>query len=296
MRIQTKYVWANLFRRSPDIATTLDPHCDCLCAGSANVAQGVVHQRFVCSCQHVYDFHPQEHSRSFVSVRRMSGRTVWLPVFDWGTQSSLIVRASSSSITFIHSHFVLSSFEKSFHAIRQLLKPTGKASVSIIHGRSGLIHLTFKFAIFEWCWTCTFDIHNPDHCRLAELVELTTHIGHRAPHERTIHAALIAFQDSGLQLLHHEDLAAREDKIPWYSPLEAAMSGPSTVWQPETNAFGGLSKPAANALIEAGRHQVSDGRNHRFIRLRFIKFFTPMALFVGQKLLPDVSDYDQVQL
>lgn len=95
-----------------------------------------------------------------------------------------------------------------------------------------------------------FNTRNPDHCRLVELMEVTIRIGQRTPNERTIHMALLAIQYSGLQLLHQEDLAAREDNIPWYFPLEKAMSGPSVVWQPNMSAFGGLSKLAANAPIE----------------------------------------------
>lgn len=81
----------------------------------------------------------------------------------------------------------------------------------------------------------------------------------RDPAHRTIDATISALHGSGLVLEHFEDLGARPDIIPWYRPLEQAVSG-FHFWPFRKRLtcadFGGLSHNAATVIIEAAKFKV----------------------------------------
>ncbi|KAG6852885.1 hypothetical protein H0H87_009128, partial [Tephrocybe sp. NHM501043] len=134
-------------------------------------------------------------------------------------------------------------------------------------------------AIYDWCWTKIFDYNNPDHCRLASLVEGSTNIGHRDANGRSIQSALDALESTGFRVLIHKDLAESEKPciIPWYIHLRDIVQNPRLYWafidtspRKEYRYSLELTKDAASILQQAGIFK--------------LEMFTPMAMFVAQKL------------
>lgn len=71
-------------------------------------------------------------------------------------------------------------------------------------------------------------------------------------------AARYAMEGAGMILRSCEDLAARHDAIPWYAPLEAAISDARAPWadNPEEELFGGLTKNSAVVILQAAKWKV----------------------------------------
>lgn len=68
--------------------------------------------------------------------------------------------------------------------------------------------------------TDDWDSSNPEHKSIAHKIEL----GNGIPHMRNSSSALQAIKNVGFELLHHEDLADRDDSIKWYYPLEGDLT------------------------------------------------------------------------
>ncbi|KAJ3551400.1 hypothetical protein NM688_g4724 [Phlebia brevispora] len=166
--------------------------------------------------------------------------------------SSLFPPSSFDVVYAIESLKAATGFESIYHDICALLKPGGKAG------------------IVEWCWTAKFDTNNIDHLRLAELIESTAGLPHRAPRDRSINTACDALQNAGMTVMLCEDLGAKTDRISWFAPLEKALSDSRLLWSDgETISpiFGGMTRITASAIVQAAKY----------------KLFTPMALFIAQK-------------
>lgn len=125
-----------------------------------------------------------------------------------------------------------------------------------------IAHLLYgQLAMYEWCWTQALNPHDVDHCRLAELIEASTQIGHRPVAERSFSCAVSALESSRLQIICQEDLASRGGVayIPWYSFLDSAVRNSAILWPLQIGGdgvFGGLTKNAAVVLSQAGHLQV----------------------------------------
>ncbi|KAG6918392.1 hypothetical protein DXG01_014793 [Tephrocybe rancida] len=155
------------------------------------------------------------------------------------------------------------SFLDVYEQVQYVLKPGGKV------------------ASYDWCWTNMFDCNNPDHCRLANLVEGSTNIGHRDTDGRSIQRAPHALESTGFRVLAHNDLTGSEKSsiIPWYIHLRDivgnshlprwAFIDSSPQYSSQARYSFGLTKDAASILQQAGG----------------FKLFTPMAMFVAQKIV-----------
>ncbi|KAH9884510.1 S-adenosyl-L-methionine-dependent methyltransferase [Cubamyces lactineus] len=195
-----------------------------------------------------------------------------------------------NKISFVHSNVLsYSVLNQSFDAI--LAMETIKDAPSFFSACSELAPLLArdgKLGIVDWCWTTSFDIQDPDHVRLAALLESALFSVPRAPEDRTLQSGSSALSALGLHVLHTEDLAARHGTIPWYMPLETALGNARAPWTSERLGisreelpadeldtsldeifplFGGISRQAAVLLVEAGK----------------LNLFTPLALFVAKK-------------
>ncbi|KAL7277613.1 hypothetical protein ACG7TL_008540 [Trametes sanguinea] len=166
-----------------------------------------------------------------------------------------------------------SSFEQEFDVIYAIesLKQGAPSFDDAYRHLAGLLKHGGKVGIIEWCWTALFDASNAEHCRLAHIIETSANLPRRPPGSRTIEAACSALERAGLRLKHHEDLASRADKIPWYAPLERAIADTGVAWTDTTEdlypMFGGLSRETAVILVQAAKWRL----------------FTPLALFVAEK-------------
>lgn len=74
--------------------------------------------------------------------------------------------------------------------------------------------------------TDKYNKDNPEHQKIRHEIEL----GDAIPEIRTIQRATEGLKAVGFEILHSEDLAAREDHLPWYYPLRGNLADVQTVW------------------------------------------------------------------
>lgn len=74
--------------------------------------------------------------------------------------------------------------------------------------------------------TDEWDPSIPSHKNLAHRIEL----GNGVPEMRARHVARKALVDVGFIIEHEEDLANRNDEVPWYYPLEGDIRKAQTFW------------------------------------------------------------------
>jgi sterol 24-C-methyltransferase len=74
--------------------------------------------------------------------------------------------------------------------------------------------------------TDQWDPSNPEHRAIAHGIELGDGIAEMRPKA----ACLNALDAVGFENVHTEDLAERDDDVPWYYPLEGNISNAQTFW------------------------------------------------------------------
>lgn len=74
--------------------------------------------------------------------------------------------------------------------------------------------------------TDKYDKKNPAHRKISHGIE----IGDGIAEMRTIVQARSALKTVGFEILHEEDLAARDDRIPWFYPLRGNLSECQSLW------------------------------------------------------------------
>jgi sterol 24-C-methyltransferase len=150
------------------------------------------------------------------------------------------------------------------------------------------------FGVYEWLMTDKYDNDNPKHreCRLG--IEQGDGISNMV----TVAQGLADFRAAGFELMHHEDLADRDDVTPWYYPLAGEFKHCGSVGDIFTIArmtwwgrgmvhrFVGMgetvglipkgTQKTADSLALAADCLVQGGRE---------RLFTPMYLMVGRKPL-----------
>ncbi|KAG8843146.1 Delta(24)-sterol C-methyltransferase [Tulasnella sp. 330] len=161
------------------------------------------------------------------------------------------------------------TFESVYGQIFSVLKPGG------------------VFGVYEWVMTDQYDASNPEHRRVAHGIE----IGDGIPEMRTHADSRKALKAVGFQIEHEEDLADRNDYVPWYYPLEGDFSKAQTIgdyatvfrttkfgmWTTSTMvwclekigvvpkgtwAVGETMKQAASALVEGGQKKIRYQASH----------------------------------
>lgn len=85
------------------------------------------------------------------------------------------------------------------------------------------------FGVYEWVMTDRYDASNPAHRKIAHEIEL----GDGIPEMRGYDNARQALKSVGFVIEHEEDLAEREDHVPWYYPLEGDIRKAQTMWDGE---------------------------------------------------------------
>jgi sterol 24-C-methyltransferase len=166
------------------------------------------------------------------------------------------------------------SLEGVYSEIRRVLKPGG------------------VFGVYEWLMTEEYDNENQEHRELRLGIEQGDGISNMVK----VSEGLDAIKAAGFDLLHHEDLADRDDAIPWYYPLSGSFKHMQSPWDFLTIArmtwwgrgfvhrfVGALEKvgvmprgtqKTADSLALAADCLVAGGAK---------KLFTPMYLMVGRK-------------
>ena len=138
------------------------------------------------------------------------------------------------------------TFEGIYEEIYKCLKPGG------------------VFGLYEWCMTDAWDPSNPEHKAIQHGIE----VGDGIAEMRTLDAARKAIKSVGFEIINEEDLAARDDKVQWYTPLEGNILKAQSLWDVFTvwrmskmgkfitqNTVWGLEKIG---LVPKGTHDVGE--------------------------------------
>lgn len=148
------------------------------------------------------------------------------------------------------------------------------------------------FGVYEWLMTDEYNNDNAEHRKIRLGIEQGDGISNMV----RVSEGLSAIQKAGFDLLHHEDLADRDDPVPWYYPLAGSFKHMTSAWDVLTIArmtwwgrglahrfvgametvglFPKGSQKTADSLAWAGDCLVAGGKR---------KLFTPMYLMVGRK-------------
>lgn len=118
--------------------------------------------------------------------------------------------------------------------------------------------INVQLAFYEWCMSDEWDPAVPEHMSISQPIEYALH---GAP-LRTVSQVLNMIKDSGFEVKYHQDLASRDDQIPWYRSLEYPWrinyDNPlrSAWWFTCSNASDLRNHPMAQALLLGGRTKV----------------------------------------
>jgi sterol 24-C-methyltransferase len=148
------------------------------------------------------------------------------------------------------------------------------------------------FGVYEWLMTDQYDNDNPHHRE----VRLGIEIGDGISNMEKIEVALAAMKAAGFEMIHNEDLADRDDPMPWYWPLAGELKNIGSIYDIPTvirmtkigrtlvHKFVGAlemigvapkgTQKTADSLALAADCLVAGGRE---------KLFTPMYLMVARK-------------
>ncbi|KAF2473526.1 uncharacterized protein BDR25DRAFT_333045 [Lindgomyces ingoldianus] len=148
------------------------------------------------------------------------------------------------------------------------------------------------FGVYEWLMTDSYDNENPHHREIRLGIEQ----GDGISNMEKVEVALAAMKAAGFEMIHHEDLAERDDPMPWYWPLAGDLRNIGSIYDIPTvirmtkigralvHKFVGAleligvapkgTQKTADSLAVAADCLVAGGRE---------KLFTPMYLMVGRK-------------
>ncbi|ODV92187.1 hypothetical protein CANCADRAFT_83603 [Tortispora caseinolytica NRRL Y-17796] len=199
-----------------------------------------------------------------------------------------------NQVTFAKGDFMNIEFDpETFDAVYAIEATVHAPSLEGVYGQ---IYKVLKpggvFGVYEWVMTHNFDPENKEHREIRYGIE----IGDGIPQMFSVDVAIEALKKVGFEIEYQEDLADRDDEIPWYYPLSGnlkyarSLTDLLTVFRVSrigrlltTLSVGALEKlrvapkgsaKVTNALEEAAVNLVRGGEE---------KIFTPMMLFVARK-------------
>ncbi|POV95055.1 hypothetical protein PSHT_15872 [Puccinia striiformis] len=133
---------------------------------------------------------------------------------------------------------------------------------------------------------------NPEHRKISHGIE----IGDGIAEMRTIAQARTALKTVGFEILREEDLAARDDQVPWYYPLRGNLRECQSVWDYATvirmTWFGKIFTQSMVRVLEGvglapkGTYDIGEALKlaaDALVAGAEAKVFTPMMLFVCKK-------------
>ncbi|KZV65867.1 S-adenosyl-L-methionine-dependent methyltransferase [Peniophora sp. CONT] len=179
------------------------------------------------------DYDQIQRATELIQDLHLENRVTFVHVSSFDTLKEDFPREAFDAVFSIEALKFSPSFLTAYESLQMILRPGG------------------QLAVYEWCWTSAFDLNDPDHRRLAELIQHCTHIGQRPLEGRTVNAAIAALRAGNFHDIGCEDLTDRGQSgsnLAWYSFLDIAISRDDTIWAP----MGGLTKTSAVALSQAG--------------------------------------------
>ncbi|KAI9851267.1 MAG: Delta(24)-sterol C-methyltransferase [Thelocarpon superellum] len=197
-------------------------------------------------------------------------------------------------LTFVKGDFMQMSFPaNSFDAVYAIEATVHAPSLEGVYSQ---IFRVLKpggtFGVYEWVMTENYDNDNQHHREVRLGIEQGDGISNMCKAS----VAIDAIKAAGFELLDHEDLAERDDPIPWYYPLAGELKYASSAWDWFTvlrmshlgrfavhNLIRGLetfrlapagTQKTADSLGVAADCLVAGGRE---------KLFTPMFMMIARK-------------
>ncbi|KAK1758287.1 sterol 24-C-methyltransferase erg-4 [Echria macrotheca] len=127
----------------------------------------------------------------------------------------------SGQLKFVKGDFMQMSFpDNSFDAVYAIEATVHAPKLAGVYGE---IYRVLKpggvFGVYEWLMTDEYDKNNVEH----RDIRLAIEVGNGISNMVTVSEGLSAMKEVGFELLHHEDLAARPDSIPWYWGIAGEM-------------------------------------------------------------------------
>ncbi|CAK7199261.1 Delta(24)-sterol C-methyltransferase [Sporothrix eucalyptigena] len=200
----------------------------------------------------------------------------------------------SNQLTFVKGDFMQMSFpDNTFDAVYAIEATVHAPRLDGVYGE---IFRVLKpggvFGVYEWLMTDDYDNDNVQHRDIRLGIELGNGISNMCK----ISEALDAMKLVGFELLQHEDLAARDDPLPWYWPLSGEMKYLQTWGDLFTilrmthtarffmHGLTGLLEKVG--LAPAGTRKTADALSvggDSLVAGARANLFTPMYLMVGRK-------------
>ncbi|MBW0515380.1 hypothetical protein O181_055095 [Austropuccinia psidii MF-1] len=150
------------------------------------------------------------------------------------------------------------------------------------------------FGFYEWCLTDKYNDDDSFHRRIRREIEL----GDALPELRTIERAAEALRAVGFEIIESDDLATRDDLVPWYYPIRGKMSDAQTLWDYFTmfrlTTLGkGITSTVVKAMELVGLAHPGTAELDRSLNIAAkalvqggeTGIFTPMNLFICRKPL-----------
>lgn len=198
-------------------------------------------------------------------------------------------------------HFVKGDFmnmpfdSKSFDACYAIEATFYAPSLEDVYGQMySVLKPGGVFGCHEFALTDKYELMNPEHLRIVRGIELGTGIGKM----KTVKGSLQALGYVGFTIEKHENLAAEDDKVPWYTPLVADLRMANTAR--DYLAFlgrNGAGRFVSEALLTVLEKLflIPRGSTKACILLQLgidsivegamLGIFTPMCFFVARKPL-----------
>lgn len=128
----------------------------------------------------------------------------------------------ADQLRFVKGDFMQMSFpDESFDAVYAIEATVHAPTLEGIYGQ---IYRVLKpggvFGVYEWLMTDEYDNDNLHHREIRLGIEQGDGISNMCK----VQEALDAMKAVGFEMLHHEDLAARPDPLPWWWPLSGQLS------------------------------------------------------------------------
>ncbi|KAK9317798.1 S-adenosyl-L-methionine-dependent methyltransferase [Lipomyces starkeyi] len=202
----------------------------------------------------------------------------------------------ADKLNFVKGDFMQMDFEpETFDAVYAI---EATVHAPVLDGVYGEIYKVLKpggtFGVYEWVMTDKYDESIPLHREVCYGIE----IGDGIPKMYKTEVAEQALKNVGFEIVHQEDLAARNDDVPWYYPLSPefkycrSIGDLVTIFR--TSWLGRQVTMKAVGLLEklhlapAGSQKVTEALEEAAVNLVLgakLGLFTPMMLFIAKKPL-----------
>lgn len=200
----------------------------------------------------------------------------------------------ADKVNFVKGDFMQMDFEdESFDAVYAIEATVHAPSFEGVYGE---IYRVLKpggmFGVYEWVMTDVYDETNPLHREICYGIE----IGDGIAKMYKADVAKAALEKVGFEILHEDDLALKNDDIPWYAPLTGEWKYVNSLGDFVTfcrvSRLGRQVTMKAVGLLERfgiapkGSQKVTIALEEAAINLVLgakLQLFTPMMLFVCKK-------------